>query len=182
VRTVPFDGIRWSMDQDGAWLCLKVRDREAAQAACEEVTEGKRYVAEIKQYRQRRSLDANAYFHVLVNKIAAKQNLGDTEVKRSLVLEYGTLARDEDGKTLGAMLPVSANVLDFYPYAKWYQEKVLDGRRYNCYLFYKQTHTLDTVEMAQLIEGTVYEAKELGIETLTPLELAKMEVEWGREK
>lgn len=178
MRTVRFDSIRWSMDSEGAWLNLRVADREQAVAACEEVQVGKRYVAEIKQHREKRSLNANAYFHVLVNKIAEKQRIGDTEVKRSLVIEYGALARDEDGKTLGAMLPVSADVLDFYPYAKWYQEKVLDGRRYNCYLFYKQTHTLDSAEMARLIEGTVAEAKEMGIETLTPEELAKLEREW----
>jgi hypothetical protein len=178
MRTVRFDSIRWSMDSEGAWLSLRVSDREQAVAACEEVQAGKKYVAEIKQHREKRSLDANAYFHVLVNKIAEKQNLGDTEVKRALVLEYGALARDEDGKTLGAMLPVSADVQDFYPYAKWYQEKELDGRKYNCYLFYKQTHTLDSAEMSRLIEGTVLVAKSMGIETMTPAEIARLEGMW----
>lgn len=36
----------------------------------------KKYVAEVKEYRERRSLDANAYFHVLVGKIAEVMNLG----------------------------------------------------------------------------------------------------------
>ena len=40
---------------------------------------------EIKKWREPRSKDANAYFHVLVNKIAEAQSLGDDEVKRSLV-------------------------------------------------------------------------------------------------
>ena len=44
---------------------------------------------EIKKWRRPRSRDANAYFHVLVNKIAEAQSLGDDEVKRSLVVEYG---------------------------------------------------------------------------------------------
>ena len=38
---------------------------------------------EIKKYRRKRSLDANAYFHVLVNKIAEAQGLGEEEVKKS---------------------------------------------------------------------------------------------------
>ena len=37
---------------------------------------------EIKKWREPRSKDANAYFHVLVNKIAEAQGLGDDEVKR----------------------------------------------------------------------------------------------------
>jgi hypothetical protein len=35
-----------------------------------EIIGGKPYVCEIKRYYERRSLDANAYFHVLVDKIA----------------------------------------------------------------------------------------------------------------
>ena len=49
--------------------------------------------AEIKKWREPRSKDANAYFHVLVNKIAEVQSLGDDEVKRSLVVEYGVCRR-----------------------------------------------------------------------------------------
>lgn len=130
---------------------------------------------EIKRYREPRSKDANAYFHVLVNKIAEVQNLGNDEVKRQLVFEYGTLATDETGSVLGAMLPTSANAEDFYPYAKWYKSLNVNGREYDCYLFYKRTHTLDSKEMARLIDGTVYVAKDLGIETMTPEQLARLE-------
>lgn len=130
---------------------------------------------EIKRYREPRSKNANAYFHVLVNKIAEAQRLGNGEVKRQLVLEYGALATDETGSVLGAMLPASASMDDFYPYAKWYKSKVLDGKEYDCYLFYKQTHTLDSKEMARLIDGTITVAKELGLETMTPDQLARLE-------
>lgn len=130
---------------------------------------------EIKRYREPRSKNANAYFHVLVNKIAEAQRLGNDEVKRQLVLEYGALATDETGSVLGAMLPASASMDDFYPYAKWYKSKVLDGKEYDCYLFYKQTHTLDSKEMARLIDGTITVAKELGLETMTPDQLARLE-------
>lgn len=130
---------------------------------------------EIKRYREPRSKDANAYFHVLVNKIAEAQNLGNDEVKRQLVFEYGTLATDETGGVLGAMLPTSANAEDFYPYAKWYKSLNVNGREYDCYLFYKRTHTLDSKEMARLIDGAIYVAKDLGIETMTPEQLARLE-------
>ena len=133
---------------------------------------------EIKKWRKPRSRDANAYFHVLVNKIAEAQSLGDDEVKRSLVVEYGALAKDEDGNTLGAMLPVTADMDDFYPYYRLYKTMTLEGREYNCYLFYKRTHTMDTKEMARLIDGAIYVAKGLGIDTDTPEQIARYKEEW----
>lgn len=133
---------------------------------------------EIKKWREPRSKDANAYFHVLVNKIAEAQSLGDDEVKRRLVVEYGALAKDEDGNTLGAMLPVSADIDEFYPYTRLFKSMTLDGKEYHCYLFYKRTHTLDSKEMARLIDGAIYVAQGLGIDTDTPEQIARYKEGW----
>jgi hypothetical protein len=134
---------------------------------------------QIKKWREPRSKDANAYFHVLVNKIAEAQSLGDDEVKRSLVIEYGALAKDEHGNTLGAMLPVSADMDEFYPYTRCYKTLELDGRTYRCYLFYKRTHILDSKEMSRLIDGAIHTARELGIDTDTPEQIARYKETWN---
>jgi hypothetical protein len=136
---------------------------------------------EIKRYRNKRSKDANAYFHVLVNKIAEAQGLGDDEVKKSLVIEYGALAKDEDGYTVGFKLPASVNIDTIYPYAKIFDVREENGRTFNCYLVYKHTHELDSKEMSRLIDGAIYVAKDLGIETDTPEQLARYKDEWGRQ-
>ena len=133
-----------------------------------------------KEWKNRRSLDANAYFHVLCNQIAAAMKIGNDECKRQLVLDYGTLDRDKDGKIAGAKLPASVDILRYYSYAKPYSTEIINGREYIAYLFYKPTHELDTREMARLIDGAVNEAKQLGIETLPPHELAALEYEGGR--
>ena len=52
---------------------------------------------EIKKHREKRSKSANAYFHVLVNKIAAERGGSEDAVKESLVVQYGALAKDDDG-------------------------------------------------------------------------------------
>ena len=44
--------------------------------------------------------------------------------------------------------------------------------------FLRGSHTYNTAEMARLIDGTVDEAKALGIETLTPAELERMKSTW----
>lgn len=135
---------------------------------------------EIVKYRNPRSKDANAYFHVLVNKLAEHQNLGDDEVKKSLVLDYGALAKDGDGATIGFKLPVSVDVSSIYPYAKVFDTRTENGKEFNCYLVYKRTHDLDSKEMARLIDGAIYEAQNLGIETDTPEQIARYKEEWHR--
>ena len=133
---------------------------------------------EIKQHRNRRSLNANAYFHLLVSKIAEHQGLGNEEVKTNLVVEYGALAIDEDGATVGFKLPASVDVTTLYRYVKCFDTRTEGGKVFNCYMVYKQTHLLDSKEMARLIDGTVYEAQNLGIETDTPEHIARYKEEW----
>lgn len=131
--------------------------------------------AEIKVYRKPRSIDANAYFHVLVNKIASAMASSDEEIKKWLVVKYGTVETDEDGSAYGAMLPATADIDKFYPYTRCYKTVEQNGKTYNCYLFYKRTRDMDSKEMSHLIDGTVSEAQALDIETMTPDQLAQLE-------
>ena len=135
----------------------------------------------IKQYRENRSLNANAYFHLLVNKIAEKLNIGNDECKIKMNLEYGTPAVDEVGNQVCVKMPASVDIKQFYDYAKYIGEKVENGLTLNYYVFYKETHTLDTKEMSRLIDGVASEAKTLGIETATPEQLAEMKSLWKTE-
>lgn len=122
----------------------------------------------ITRWKTRRSLDANALFHLLVNEIARVQGVPDQEVKRRLVTEYGPLARDESGMVVGFKLPPSVNVDEIYPYTKLFKQVTEGGKTFNCYLVYKRSSELDTAEFSKLIDGALYEANELGIDTDTP--------------
>lgn len=127
----------------------------------------------VKKWREKRSKDANAYFHLLVNEIAEARGVSDDEVKRMLVVDYGTLERDADGMVVGFKLPPSVNVDAIYPYTKYYKQVEEDGRMFNCYLVYKRSSEMDSKEMSRLIDGAVTEAKELGIDTDTPEQRAR---------
>lgn len=131
--------------------------------------------ADVKRFRLPRSLDANAYFHLLVNRIAAAVGSSDDEVKRELVVKYGTLETDDDGHPYGIMLPATADAERVHPYSRFFKTTEMNGRPYKCYLIYKHTRDMDSAEMSRLIDGTVSEAKELGIETMTPDQLAELE-------
>ena len=141
---------------------------------------GQELDVEIKKHREKRSKDANAYFHVLVNKIAQELNEADDSVKNRLLIEYGVVAKDEDGMTIGFKLPASVDVSKIYPYTRLFDQRTENGKLFNCYLVLKPTHEMDTKEMARLIDGAIEEAKELGIETDTPETLARYQAEWRR--
>lgn len=160
-----------------SYLCIGISHRDAVKFVGE-MKQGKKYVAELKQYRQQRSRDANSYFHVLCDKIAEEQNLGLDEVKRNLVCEYGTVACDEEGEMIGFDLPASFDARKIYDYIRCIGTRVENGKEFNTYMVFKHTSDLDSKEFSRLIEGAVYEAKNLGIETLPPERLAAMLGEW----
>jgi hypothetical protein len=54
-----------------------------------------------------------------------------------------------------------------------------NGKLYRVYIVMKGSHTYDTKQMSVLIDGTVGEAKDLGIETLPPHELERMKSQWN---
>ena len=47
------------------------------------------------------------------------------------------------------------------------------------YKVYKGSSEFDTREMSIFIDGIVYEAEELGIQTMTPNEIARIKAAWG---
>ena len=134
-----------------------------------------------KKHRKKRSLDANAYFHVLVGKIAEKFKISKTYAKNTLIGRYGQIDFLDDQPIV-----IKTNVSS---------EKMMEQETLHCLpcgvkiendkevYFYKVmrgSHTYDTMEMSILIDGTVQEAKALGIETLSPDELRRMVETWQK--
>lgn len=130
---------------------------------------------QVTQHREKRSLDANAYFHVLLSKIAEKTNVGLEDVKKRIVEDYGTVA-------FVARIPADADLETIYKYSKLIGESKGTKTPCNDWYIFKPTHELNTKEMTRLIEGVVQEAKQLDIETRTPKELAEMMSLWEQAK
>lgn len=129
------------------------------------------------RYTQRRSLDANAYFHVLVGKIADVLTISKAKAKNVLICKYGQPQLLPDGN----IMVYKTNAPEEF---MWEQESihcipVKYEDKATFYKVYRGSHTYDTKEMSVLIDGTVSDAKELGIDTATPAELAEMKERWG---
>lgn len=132
---------------------------------------------EIEKHREARSLDANAYFHVLCRKLSEKLGSSEDEIKKEMVLKYGSIGRGQDGRYAGVMIPKGQDIEAIYPYARWIGETETCDQ----YLLLKQTHTLDTKEMSRLIDGTVSDCKAQDIEVMPPEDLKAILGRWGEK-
>lgn len=154
---------------------------EDARQAFDEFKDCEKISIAIKKYRKKRSLDANAYFHVLSGKIADVLSISKPRSKNILIGRYGQPELLDDGSTaiMKTNIPVSQmmeqETLHCYPCGS----KIESGQELVFYRIYRGSHTYDTKEMSVLIDGTVEEAKDLGIETMTPDQIKEMKQKWG---
>ena len=66
-------------------------------------------------------------------------------------------------------------------YFKYYEkvgQSYLNGKNFTHYRIFKGSSEYDTKEMSLLIDGIVQEAKNLGIETMTPAEVERLKGMW----
>lgn len=132
------------------------------------------------RWREKRSLNANAYFYALANKIAQATSQSLTEVHNTLISDYGRV--EMNGDTVMNII-MDADVdwrklegIHLHPTSG---RRVMDnGRMYQVYLVMRGSHTYDSKEMSTLLDGTISEAQALGIETITPDEKARMLQQW----
>ena len=134
---------------------------------------------DVREFRERRSINANNYFHLLVHKIAEVLKIGNDECKIKMNLEYGTPKRIDENTLFAFKVPKGVLVNDIVEYPKWVKEVEDNGQICDVYIVYKETHTLDTKEMSKLIDGVIYEAQQLDIETITENEKRNMLSLWG---
>lgn len=174
---VDVSAVRWQQDSDGAWLCLRVQSPQVAMNACDEYQADKEHVAQIR--RKGRSLDANAYCWVLLDKLAAHYNLPREAIYR------------EEIRTIGGVSDVLCMVEraadDFV--RRWTAQGVgwmaEQGRSkipgcVNVTVWYGSS-SYDTEQMSRLIDQIVSDCESAGIEHLPPQKLAAMKREWGRD-
>ena len=128
------------------------------------------------EHRQRRSPTANAYYWVLLNKLARKLGLSDTEVHRWMLRDYGQC----DVFTVLEDVPLDG----YFDYYETFGRGVLDGKSYAHVRVYKGSSKMDSAEFSRLLEGMRYECEQQGIEVMTPQEIAALKfVEtYGKEE
>lgn len=126
------------------------------------------YDFKISKHREKRSLDANAYYWVLVGKIAECLKQDKQKIHLMMLKSYGVIY--QMATPLKAISGIKYFDLDGI------REK--NGKRLYIYNIYKPSSEMNTKEMAKLIDGVVETAKEMEIETMPPDELKRLKEEW----
>lgn len=155
----------------------------------DEIDKEKEYDMTLKRYRNIRSLDANSYFHVLCGKIADKIGSSKTEVKNRMISLYGQPCLI-DGKLDYIIVredkPVEKS--EYMHLQPTPQTKELNGVLYRVYINMRHTGKnddddgYDSREFSILIDGTISEAKEIGLsesEIMSPKEKEMLKQKYG---
>lgn len=132
----------------------------------------------ITKWRERRSRDANAYFHLLADKLADARRMSKPRMKNYLLFHYGQKCRDKDGKLV--VIKTNADEDDLVERSDvhcWYLKNADDGTP--MYVLLEHSRFYDTREMSILIDGVVDECKAQGIDTITPTEINELKQKWG---
>lgn len=131
---------------------------------------------EIKKYRKRRSLDANAYAWVLIDRLADKLRMAKTDVYRELIRNIGGVSQTvcvQDKAVQDLISGWSHNGLG------WFAE-TMPSKLAGCtnVILYYGSSSYDSAQMSALLDLLIDDCKAQGIETTTPEELAKYKEEW----
>ncbi len=139
----------------------------------------------LEEYKEKkpRSLDSNAYFHVLCDKLRQKLNISMARCKNHLIASYGQIMYLDDNEPMIYKTNAPEEYMIELETIHTKCVKVIEENGKNVYFYrvYRGSHEYNNIEMNKLIAGTVAECKEQGIETATPAELAHMLELWGKK-
>ena len=132
---------------------------------------------EVKEYKEKRSLDANAYAWVLLGKLQDKLHIPKEEIYRDVIQTIGSYE----------VIPIKNEAVDKFRRAwnnkglGWITETTkskLEG--YTNVLAYYGSSIYDTKEMSRFIELIIQECEQLDIETKSKAEIDSLLKEWDK--
>ena len=152
-------------------LTLEVNESNDFGLLVDEMRDKDKLSIEVKPFREKRSLNANAYAWCLIGQIADILRAGKDEIYLKCLKRYGQ----------SELISVRSHV-PIENYIKYFEEageSKLNGKMFTHYRVYKGSSEFDTREMSIFIDGICDEARLLGIQVETPNQLAEMKSRWG---
>ena len=158
-------------------LTLEVNELNDFKQLVDDMNSLEKLSIEIKPFRKRRSLDANAYAWVLMDRLAEKLN----EAKENIYREY---IRNIGGNS--EMVCVKNSAVEKLREA-WsrngigWQTETCKSKLEGCtnVILYYGSSTYDSSQMSRLLDLIIQDCKEQGIQTETPDEIARLKALWG---
>lgn len=167
---------------------ISVEVNEDARDAFQELKDCEKLDIQIKKHREKRSLDANAYYWVLVSKLGKVLDMANPEVHNIALIRYGQ-PWIIDGKSVFTTIPDTEeaenkvkNSTEYHLQPTSQVREGVDGVMYRTYRFLRGSRTYNTEEMSRLISGMITMCKEAQIqdrEIATPEEKRLLKERYG---
>lgn len=153
---------------------LRMTFRVKAPAESIDLLTGKTLRLSAVQWREKRSLDANALFWSCVSKLAEALRADKWDIYLLMLRRYGKFT----------YIVVPDGAVEKMK-AMWRETEVVgeievNGRKATQLLCYFGSSTYDTVEFSRLLDGTISEMKEIGIPTPAEEEMDLVLKEWEK--
>ena len=151
-------------------LTVELNEKQTAMSLYDELNKEEKLSFKISKFREKRSLNANAYAWKLLTEIGNILRSNKETVYLEMLKRYG----QREVISVQAHIPIQG----FIKYFEEIGESSTNGKLFKHYFVFKGSSEFDKQEMSIFIDGIVDEAKALGIQTETPEQIAKMKSLW----
>lgn len=138
------------------------------------IAKGKELTVDIKQFRKKRSLDANGMLWSILGQMAAILKTSKDEVYLEMLNSYGVFTH------IIVKSEVVEKVKREWRTVRELGEVTVNGKTGIQLMCFFGSSTYDSKEFSILLEGVMSEAKELGIETISQAEKVALLDKWGK--
>lgn len=158
-------------------LTLEINERNDFESLVDEMRDKDKLSIEVKPFKARRSLDANAYAWVLMDRLAEKLHKGKTEIYREYIKDIGGVSETVCVKNSA----VERLCEGWSKNGIGWQTETFESKISGCtnVVLYYGSSTFSTAQMSALLDLIIQDCHEQGIVTDTPNEIARMKALWG---
>ena len=157
-------------------VSFEFNEKQPALDMVDTLREYDKLAIKVGKFKQKRSLDANAYCWVLIGKIAEKTKVPKEEVYRNAIRDIGgnydvVCIKEDAADSLRSAWERNG--------IGW-QTEVMLSKLDGCtnVLLYYGSSTYDTEQMSRLIENIIQDCNTLGIETKSKTEIESLLNQW----
>ena len=161
-------------------ISFEVNEGQPALKVAQNLKECPKINIKLTEHKKGRSLNANAYYWSLLDKLAKALKISSSYCHNVMLRRYGTLALMDD-TPIYAVIPDTDEAQKKADESETFHIKPTsnvrpgnDGKMYRTYMVLKGSHEYDTAEMASLISGLRDECINVGIPVETPDEIANL--------
>lgn len=160
-------------------ISFEVNEKNDFKLMVDEMKGCERLSIEVKPFRQKRSLDANAYCWVLLDRLAEKVGESKEAVYRQYITNIGGNSE---------VVCVKNNAVErlcdgWRRNGIGWQTETFDSKIEGCtnVILYYGSSVYDTAQMSRLLDLIIQDCKTQGIPTETPARIAEMKSLWGEQ-